>query len=254
MKEKENWKITEFIDYTRKICYINNQIHKLDGPAVIDYVINNGNEIILRKMWYKNNKKHREGNKPSLISYYDDGQLKEVRYHVDDLLHRENGAAVVGFFHNGKVQYMEYLKNGQLSNIEKPSILEFDQNGNLRYYAYYLNNKYHRENGPALEIFNSYGCIYSTEYYNNGNLHRVDGPALINHARAISTHFINGNYIKKNEYNELIKKIQDKSILKSVNRYKEKKFNVVYQLVKHYGDKEVIEAFDNRQMINNLSL
>lgn len=256
---KENWEIIKFFSHTRKICYVDNKIHKLDGPAVIDYIINNdGNEIILKELWYKNDKQHRDGNKPASMIYYEDGKVKEVKYFVGNKIHKENGAAVVGFYRNGKICYMKYFKNGKLSNAEKPSTLEFDKNGILRFQAYCLNGECHRENGPALEIFDSYGNISKVEYYINGALHRIDGPAVISYSsqKRIEevSYFINGIYIKKNEYDKLVEKIQNKSIIKSVNRYKKKKFNIIYQMVKYYGDKDVIEVFDNKQIINNLSL
>lgn len=254
---EERWVEKQYSTFTCETCYNeNNQVHKLDGPAVIYYKRDeNGKKIIKKELWYKEDLQHREGNKPAVKEYNEWGEISKVAYFKNGKRHRENGAAVVSFFSNGKISTLSYYRNNILDNIDKPSMIEFDPRGNIRAKGYYLRNQLHRENGPAL-IFYKNNKVVEDSYYKNGVIHRVEGPAnimynLLGHIRDYY-YAINGTFIDAKEYNNIVDRIQNSSIRKSINKYGIKKFHIVYEMVKYYGTQDLIDLFENRLMIEKL--
>lgn len=254
---KEEWKTFNYANYIQKIYFVDGKVHKLDGPAIINYTKINSNEFYVDKeLWYKNDIQHRDDNKPAVKIYNKFGNLLEIRYFVEGKRHKDNGASVIFFYDNGNIHGLKYYKNNILNNSNKPSDIEFYNNGKKKHEIYCLNNRIHRNNGPAVIEYYEDGTIKEERYYRNGDLHRVDGPANIfynkKHQIRHCSYYINNTQINKDEYNKFVETIQNKKIKRSINKFGFLKFKIVYELVKYYGDQELIDLFENRLIIEKM--
>jgi len=119
--------------------YLNDELHREDGPAVID---EDGEQ-----QWYINGELHREDG-PAVID--GDG---EQQWYINGELHREDGPAVI---HVGGAQ--SWYINNELHREDGPA---FIGSGGIQYW--YINGKLHREDGPA-----SIGSDGRQEWYING--------------------------------------------------------------------------------------
>ena len=104
------------------------------------------NGKIWSKSWYKDDKRHRENDKPAYISYYDNGKISYESWYKDDKLHRENDKPAYISYYNGKISY-EY---------------------------WYKDNKRHRGNDKPAVIWYNNGKILSEEWYLNGEEYSKD--------------------------------------------------------------------------------
>lgn len=255
---KGEWKQFDYSYYIQKVHYVNGEVHRLDGPAIINYIKSNScDESYLNKeLWYKNDIQHRNGDKPAVKTYNRFGNLIEVKYFVEGKRHKNNGASVVSFYNDGSVCCLRYYKNNILSDLEKPSIIEFYTNGKKKYEAYYFNNRAHRDNGAAIIEYYKDGTIREERYYKNGDLCRVDGPACIMYDTKQNIkcclYYINHTKLVKDEYIDLVDRIKSGKIKKSINRFSFKRFKIIYELIKHYGNQELIDLCENRLMIEKM--
>lgn len=112
-------------------------IHREDGPAIIEYY-SNGN-IYYEK--YIIHGKTNRNNGPSIIYYYDNGNIKFEQYLVNNKFHREDGPACIGYYENGNIKYEHYFLNGYIHrDYELPAIKIFSENGNCKEAIGYINN------------------------------------------------------------------------------------------------------------------
>ena len=129
-------------------------IRNNDLPAII----NNGN-----RFWYKNNLKHRDGDKPAVIM--DNGDSYWFR---NGALYREDGKPPCMYSDDdsghGLFQRVPLADGGYKSFYGKEITQYYDKDGRL-----------HRENGPAMVSANN------SWWYRHGELHRDgDLPAVTN--------------------------------------------------------------------------
>ena len=69
---------------------------------------------LLCEVYYKDNKKHREGDKPAKIYYYEDGSISCEYYFKDGECHREGDKpAVIDYNTDGSVMGESYYKEGK---------------------------------------------------------------------------------------------------------------------------------------------
>lgn len=125
-----------FVKSHNKQYYIYcNLFHRTDGPAIVEYD-NNGDvkyeyyfqygkkhnengpayihrhdKIIRYEKWIINDKTHRL-NKPAVLYYYDNGQLKFETYYEDGKCHRVNGPALIIYNKDGSVKSQNYFYHG----------------------------------------------------------------------------------------------------------------------------------------------
>jgi len=94
----------------RKEIYCKNGLlHREDGPAYINYFINEEVE----KEYYKNGRRHRE-NGPAIIKHYEDGKIYYESYYINGKLHREDGPARIWYGYDGiTIWSKEYYLNGE---------------------------------------------------------------------------------------------------------------------------------------------
>ena len=172
---------------------------EIEGPswtATIDEkesemapVISNG-----AKTWYKDNKRHRDNDKPAAVyangdmSWYQHGQLHrdndqpavvygsgEQKWYLNGKLHRSSGKPAIitndrrEYWENGVRSRIEYInEEGRIHRVKAPAIV-YDDGRKF----WYQNGRIHRDGGPALEYPD--GAKF---WHQNGLCHRDDGPAI----------------------------------------------------------------------------
>jgi len=62
--------------------------------------------------YWINNKLHREDG-PAVIVYYEDGQIKRIEYWVNNQLHKLDGPAFIWYKENGTVEEESYFVDGK---------------------------------------------------------------------------------------------------------------------------------------------
>ena len=82
---------------------------------------NSGN--IKRKYYYLNNKIHKE-NGPALIYYYDNGNIEGKIYYLNDKRHREDGPAIIWYYNNGDIESEEYYLNGIKCDLLQEMVIQ----------------------------------------------------------------------------------------------------------------------------------
>jgi hypothetical protein len=169
-------------DYNTKYWYVNDKLHREDGPAI------ESANFYGYKEWYLNNKLHREAG-PAIESANGDKE-----WYVNDKLHREDGPAIEAA--NGD---KEWYVNGE--HLPCTTQVQFERlmrlkafGGDLYHYTYgtkywILNDKTNRTYGPAREFADGVKC-----WYLNGLRHREDGPA-IEYGNGDKEWWLNGEYI-----------------------------------------------------------
>lgn len=128
------------------------QLHRTDGPAEISPKY---------KAWYKDGKKHRDGDLPAVEYVSIESNIKDQEWWRDGKKHRIGAPAVI--YATGSV---EWWNDGKL----------------------------HREDGPAME--DDRGC---KEWWLNGKKHRADGPAYID-PMGESEWWVDGNELTQEEF------------------------------------------------------
>jgi hypothetical protein len=123
----------------------NNQIHKIDGPAYIEY---NKNNTIKIMGWFQNGKKH-----------------------------NINGPAFIYF--NNNIQYCtEWYQFGIRHRIDGPAYIR--QTPNTKYESWFIHGKRDRKDGPAHTIeYYSHSDnkkLVQEYWFCNGELYREKGP------------------------------------------------------------------------------
>jgi len=96
-------------DLAQQEWYKHGELHRDDGPASILY--KNGH--VIKQKWYLDGLYADRGNKPNVISYYQDkNQIFEEKWmNAEQQLSRNDGPALIQYFPNGKRQREEYYKS-----------------------------------------------------------------------------------------------------------------------------------------------
>lgn len=194
-------------DNESKRYYLNNEYHRLNGPAV-EY--KNG-----RKCWFKNGKLHRIGG-PAIED------IDTVKWYEDGMLHRTDGPAIIKngkkeWYYGGKLHRKadsndpltsngpaiehengdkEWYENGLRHRIGGPAVEYKD--GVCKWYVL---GKLHRMDGPAIEY-----TIGDCEWYANGVLHRIGGPAVFDDVE--ESYYLFGKKYSEKKYQTALKEIQ----------------------------------------------
>lgn len=100
--------------------FVNNKLHKEDGPAHIMFNPNHGDEgegEILTESYYNNGKLHREDG-PAEIDYHWSGNVEVESYYINGQ-YREDGPAVIEYNRDGSLKRTIHYANGvQISDIQ----------------------------------------------------------------------------------------------------------------------------------------
>jgi hypothetical protein len=110
--------------------------------------------------------------------YYPNGQIMSEEYRNDKgELHNDNGPALYEWYQSGQIKYVKYHVNGRRHNANGPAYREWHRSGQMMYEVYCVNGLWHNANGPACRWWYESGQILCEAYYINGQLHNTKGPA-----------------------------------------------------------------------------
>lgn len=116
--------------------YKYDKVHNDNGPAYKLYI----NDKLKCEEYYHLGALHRV-NGPASIEYYSNNVVEYEAYYQKDKLHRENGPAKIEYYPNGKVMYKSYYLNGRRHREDGPARIEYDKKGKRIYESYYVNGK-----------------------------------------------------------------------------------------------------------------
>lgn len=116
---------------------------------------------------------------PSLIEWYSDGHIENIRHSKNDMLHNTNGPAHIAFYENGKIKSINFYILDKLCSIKNiPSDIDWEKSGKIDCINYHKNDMLHNTNGPAHIVFKK-GKLSQVLFYKNDLLHHDYLPAAI---------------------------------------------------------------------------
>lgn len=110
-----------------KIYTVDGKLHRLDGPAQIDFYRDGG---VHMEQWYYMGKRHRI-NGPSFIAYFRNGVVNYEIWEQNGIKHRDDGPADIIRYNNGRTKIETWVNNGIISNLFRPSIIKYKTNGDI---------------------------------------------------------------------------------------------------------------------------
>lgn len=168
--------IREYTKNNRLICekYVSDddQLHRTDGPALIEYDYDSKDKNkIWQESYYTNGKLHREGDYAALFSYNSNGRITEVQYYKNNKLHRDvDYPAHITYYDNGNKKYEAYYVNGKLDRIHENNKNDSEEILNLCSITYYPSES--NKNGSIMkkEYYKNDRIVKIEDFYDNGNL------------------------------------------------------------------------------------
>lgn len=117
-----------------EFLYKFNKLHNDDNNneiAYIEYYDNKLNSIKTKK-YYNNGKLCRTKDRPAVIKYYENGEIKKEEYYLLNNRHRSNNKpAVIEYYENTNIKTEKYYINGFYKNEnDKFVICEYSEDGN----------------------------------------------------------------------------------------------------------------------------
>jgi hypothetical protein len=110
-------------EYHRWFGWGSGLLHSTDDhPAVIEYRYG----TITKQAWYDYDKLHREGDKPALLEWADDGTSITVGYYNRGSLDRENGPALVERDLEAMTETEMWVRNDTTYREDGPAVVECD--------------------------------------------------------------------------------------------------------------------------------
>ena len=163
----ENW-LSVIKDKISIKYYLDEKVHRNDGPAVIFYF---DNGFIGFEKYKLNGKMHRNDDGPAYIEYFEslNGKISKEIYYQNDEMHSINGPAEIWYYKNDKIKAEFYHQNGLCYRCDGPAIIYYYPSGFISRKDYYYNNSCHKWNGPAVIFYDKNGNISQEDYYFNGN-------------------------------------------------------------------------------------
>ena len=92
----------------REEWFLNDELHRTDGPAVIIY---RKDSSVEEEHWRLNGKYYRT-NGPAIVRYRKDGSVEEEHWYSNNEFHRTDGPAIVYYRKNGSVSSGYWFLNG----------------------------------------------------------------------------------------------------------------------------------------------
>lgn len=144
--------------------YHTDLMHRTDYPAKMEW---RSDQIIIE--YYLRGKMY-NSNGPADINIGINGHPTYILY--SSPVHR-----AMSFDDNGQIENIAYLSNSVLHSIHRPAILEFYSNGNLKSLYYMKYGVFHNTAGPAIKTYYVNGQIEGEVWMKNGRVHRSSfGP------------------------------------------------------------------------------
>ena len=165
------------------------------------------------KEWYQDGKLHRL-NGPAIIDYYEDGSIQSESWYQDGKRHRLDGPAYIIYYQDGSIQSESWYQDGKFHRLDGPAeIFYFEEGGSIEAKSWYQDGKRHRLDGPAVIEYHENESVKSEYWYLNDKLHRLDGPAVIKYYPGGSILFehwyLNGQEITKEQFKQQTKHLQE---------------------------------------------
>jgi len=116
-------------------------------------------KVRFEKYYNETNQLHREGDKPAIIEYYQNGSVKNEFYFINHCRHREGDKPSCITYYpsecgkNGNIKHESYyIYNVICRNADKPAYIDYypsecGENGNVKYEEYYNNDGDHYREG-----------------------------------------------------------------------------------------------------------
>lgn len=170
--------------------YHYNNIHRDDGPANIEYYTNG---TIGKEVWFKNNRRNRDGDKPAMITYNSDGTLDYEFWFRDDMFHREDDKPARVYYHqNGGIGAEQWVTNNLLHRDgDKPSTISYNEDGSIDYQEWSRYNLKHRF---AYDTGSKESCSFS-----KGPGPFLPKPAIISNKNVKPVYIIYDKFISENQ-------------------------------------------------------
>lgn len=125
--------------------YLESIIDHLDVPTKIERYCNG--KLHLKKWLKKHGMYTREGDKPSEISYHENGQIESQSWWKNGRLHRYNNkSAFISYYPNGQIRCQSWWKDGLRhrdteDENNKPAYITYNSDGEIRDQEWYINGK-----------------------------------------------------------------------------------------------------------------
>ena len=87
-----------------------------------------------------------------------------------DKNHKLDKPTNISYYENGSIKEEWYFENGKLHRLDSPAWISYYENGNIKDEHYCVNYKYHRLDGPARISYYEDGSIKKEIYYINGEI------------------------------------------------------------------------------------
>jgi hypothetical protein len=78
---------------------------------------------------------------PTIIYYYENGQIEYIYWKINGKCHNENGPAIIYYYTNGQIEYQSWKINGKSHNENGPTYICYYENGKIRYQYWYINGE-----------------------------------------------------------------------------------------------------------------
>ena len=90
--------ITENLE-REEVWYLDDEIHRSDGPAIINYYKNGS---VISQEWWVHNETHREG-LPARITYFENGDIESQQWWTHSVLGRKDGCSTIWYKPDGSI-------------------------------------------------------------------------------------------------------------------------------------------------------
>lgn len=95
---------------------------------------------------YDKNKKLHSFDRPAIMSYYENGDLKYEKYFFHGKQHRDNNLpGFIEYDKNGNIITLEYYKYGDLHRIDGPASISYNSEGENKVCDFYVEGRFYSQ-------------------------------------------------------------------------------------------------------------
>ena len=113
---------------------MNNIMETKSDPKIRKKYYNNGN--IKTEKYFLNNQLHREDG-PACIEYYEDGNKMIELHYLNNKCHKEIGLAIIWYCNNGKIKHEHYWISGKCHRSDGPAVIRYNEDGSIEEELYW---------------------------------------------------------------------------------------------------------------------
>jgi hypothetical protein len=119
--------------------YLNQELHRIDGPAVIDY---DG-----RQFWYLHGRQHRVNGPADISPNGNEFWLHRGHVHRDPS--PDGSQPAITIFKNNKISSQSWWLYGQLHRTDGPALIYYNNDGDMSVQVWFQYGQRHRDDGPG---------------------------------------------------------------------------------------------------------